>query len=304
MFTKWDHDYNESMKLAQMENDGQRFRWWRMVTLSNKMSFPGLLANNSLQPYKEWKLISEIYSDKEFEDPKKGLDIWRKEKQFFLNLGVLKSYKTDGVELLWNNEHHYYQDKETRWEASLGRKFVEAFEKFQDEKRILYLQLLFAFRPKKITVCDFRNDDLLDIWEDEWKDVKMTRKSANSIEVCRADGQIKILKIENLCLLYRHRGLYQKKEPKIKNPDIKKFIDWWFQNYPGRFGKYDVTGKDPKQVQIMLRSFKYDDLVGLAKKFFATDDDFLRRAGYTIGVFKSRLNQLNSAKRDKWEEES
>ena len=81
MFTKWDHDYNDSMKLSRMEDDGQRFRWWRMVTMSNKMVFPGLLANNSLQPFKELKIISEIYTDKKFQDTKVAPETWRKEKK-------------------------------------------------------------------------------------------------------------------------------------------------------------------------------------------------------------------------------
>jgi len=289
------------MKLSQMENDGQRFRWWRMVTQSNKMVFPGLLANNSLQPHKELKLVSDIYIDRQFEDPQKGLDAWRKEKQIFMDLGVLKSYKTGGLEFLWNNQHHWYQDKMTRWEGSLGRKFVESFENFQGEKRILFLELLFAFGPKEITIYDNQGDKSINIYEDSWRDIKIIPHSSVVIEINNDSNKPIQLSIDKLELLYRRRGLHWKLGPKPRNPDIKKFIDWWCNYYQEKCNsKYIVDGKDAKLIQDMLKIIGYDELVELAKKFFETNDNFIRKAGYTIGVFRSQLNRLNSAKGDKW----
>lgn len=303
MFTKWYHDYNQSMKLSQMEHDGQRFRWWRMVCLSNKLVFPGLLANNSLQPFKELKLVSEIYTDTIFQDPQVALDAWRKEKQIFLDpkMGVLRSKKIGGLEFLCNNQHHWYQDKGTRWEASLGRKFVESFDDFEGEKRILFLQLLFAFGPRDIAIRDTKSDKSINVYEDTWRDVKIIPRSSTAIDIDNGSKKFRKLEIENLELFYRRRGLHYKLESKPTNPDIRKFLDWWCGIYQEKFdAKYIIDGKDAKLVQTMLKSIKYYELIELAEKFFDSKDDFVKKAGYTIGVFRSQLNRLSSGKKDKW----
>ncbi len=76
---------------------------------------------------------------------------------------------------------------------------------------------------------------------------------------------------------------------------IKDFIDWWFQEYQSRFGqKYLVTGKDASTVKRMIGTFDVENLKKYAVGFFGSDDEFVKKAGYTIGVFWSQINKLTS----------
>ena len=83
------------------------------------------------------------------------------------------------------------------------------------------------------------------------------------------------------------------------NPDVKKFIDWWFEKFKDIFKvKYSVTSKDGALVKRLLSSSTYDELEGLARQFFESEDDFIKNAGYTIGVFSSQVNKLKSKEED------
>ncbi|MEA2036444.1 MAG: hypothetical protein U9O94_02970, partial [Nanoarchaeota archaeon] len=51
-------------------------------------------------------------------------------------------------------------------------------------------------------------------------------------------------------------------------------------------------GKDGKIIKDLLKIIPPDDLKKLIDKFMASDDDFIEKAGYTIGVFKAMVNKL------------
>ena len=88
------------------------------------------------------------------------------------------------------------------------------------------------------------------------------------------------------------------------NPDIKKFIDTFFEAFKTIFGKsYKVIDKDAKIVQGLLRTYEYDGLVELMGQFFESGDEFVIKAGYTIPVFSSQINKLISQKPKKQDEE-
>ena len=84
------------------------------------------------------------------------------------------------------------------------------------------------------------------------------------------------------------------KKTKQTNPLIKKFIDWWFVRFEEKFGdKYHVLGgKDGMTVKRLLATYEYEKLVALAEKFFETEDEFVEKVGYTIGMFSSTINRL------------
>ena len=85
------------------------------------------------------------------------------------------------------------------------------------------------------------------------------------------------------------------KKKKETNPDIRRYIDWFYREFYNRFGSnYFVTGKDMAIIQRLLGTFKYDDLIGLTIKFFESKDSFIQKAGYTVGVFSSQINKLTS----------
>jgi len=94
---------------------------------------------------------------------------------------------------------------------------------------------------------------------------------------------------------------------KTTNPDIKHFIDWWVIKYQNTFSeKYLVIGgKDGNIVKKLLANYSYEKLIELAEKFFDSDDEFIIKAGYTIGVFSSQINRLlvNNIKKEEKNDE-
>ena len=51
-------------------------------------------------------------------------------------------------------------------------------------------------------------------------------------------------------------------------------------------------GKEGKIFKDLLKFLTTEELKTLVNKFFALDDDWIEKAGYTIGVFKSQINKL------------
>jgi hypothetical protein len=80
------------------------------------------------------------------------------------------------------------------------------------------------------------------------------------------------------------------------NPDVRSFLTFWAETYGKRFAyAYKFTGKDGDLIKSALQTFKLDSLVALARKFFDSDDEWIRtKGGFTIGVFCSQLNKLAS----------
>jgi hypothetical protein len=77
---------------------------------------------------------------------------------------------------------------------------------------------------------------------------------------------------------------------------VREFQSWWAAEYQRRFGeKYMFNfGKDGKLIKGMLAAVG-DDIQRLKAKavsFFDSGDEFIERAGYTIGVFQSRFNSI------------
>jgi len=85
-----------------------------------------------------------------------------------------------------------------------------------------------------------------------------------------------------------------KKKRTIPDTDHAKFIDYFFTKHKERFDrKYDFKkGKDGKHVSDLLKVYKIDILLQMVDIFFDEDDEFLIKAGYTIGVFRSQSNKL------------
>jgi len=88
-----------------------------------------------------------------------------------------------------------------------------------------------------------------------------------------------------------------KHKPKLDiNPNIKIFIDFAYQENVKVGKKLLITGKDGKTVQRLFGTFNLDELKDLYVKFMNSEDSFIQEAGYSIGVFASVINKLNTAK--------
>lgn len=86
-----------------------------------------------------------------------------------------------------------------------------------------------------------------------------------------------------------------------KNSEIKLFIDHWFSLFQTKFSKkYLVTSKDTKITQSLLKSIPLSELQNLSITFFESNDDFIKKSGYTIGVFSTQINKLQSIPKSRW----
>ena len=86
---------------------------------------------------------------------------------------------------------------------------------------------------------------------------------------------------------------------KKTNPDIKVLIDEFFNRHLKKFNvQYKVMGaKDSSLIKDLLGTFTKEQISRSMDKFFASDDDFMKnKGGYTIGVFYSQINKLNTVK--------
>jgi hypothetical protein len=82
---------------------------------------------------------------------------------------------------------------------------------------------------------------------------------------------------------------------KDADPRVKQFIDYWHAEFLQSFKeRYHFTGKDAALIQNLLATYELERLQELAVKFLETQDDWIRKAGFTIGVFASRINTLVS----------
>jgi len=120
---------------------------------------------------------------------------------------------------------------------------------------------------------------------------------------------------KNLTSQSRHKKVVNKVDPSKENiskesrrslsrqktnPDIRAFIDWWAEKYIEEVGeKYRFNGgKEGALIGAELGNFTLAKLQELATRFFATDDEWItEKGGFTIGVFCSQINKLNSTGR-------
>lgn len=79
-----------------------------------------------------------------------------------------------------------------------------------------------------------------------------------------------------------------------RDPDVKAFIDHAFEVFLAKTGERMLIdgGKDGAIVKKLLRTYGLNRLKGLWDVFMRSDDPFILRAGFSIGVFKSQINKL------------
>lgn len=79
------------------------------------------------------------------------------------------------------------------------------------------------------------------------------------------------------------------------NPDIKLFLDYILESFEDKIGDpYNINWpKDGAIAKRLLAVYPLDKLKSLWKIFLTLDDDhFIKKAGFTIGVFGSQINKL------------
>ena len=84
----------------------------------------------------------------------------------------------------------------------------------------------------------------------------------------------------------------------IKNPNVKRFIDYTYQSFKDKYGiALHIDGKkDGTLVKSLLGTYPIETLEALwdeyMRRYEGEEDEFLQRAGISIGVFKSQVNKL------------
>jgi uncharacterized protein YdaU (DUF1376 family) len=87
------------------------------------------------------------------------------------------------------------------------------------------------------------------------------------------------------------------------NPAVKEFIDFWYEKFKEKFGQpYVITNgaKEGNLTKKLLRAFKLQELKEKAMDFFSSDDEFIKKSGYTIPLFCNQINKFRLLKKSKW----
>lgn len=84
------------------------------------------------------------------------------------------------------------------------------------------------------------------------------------------------------------------KKESISHSETKIFLTFYANQFKEEFGTDPVIewGKDGKIIKGLLKFIPFENLKDLLNKFFLSEDKFIQKSGYTIGVFKSQLNKL------------
>ena len=92
-------------------------------------------------------------------------------------------------------------------------------------------------------------------------------------------------------------GLQTDNLPNLPN-HIYKLTSEFYTTYQQKVSKAYVQEphKDRAIIKMLLKTMSNDDISEAIKRFFASSDPFIERAGYTIGVFKSQVNRLMTSK--------
>ena len=271
-------------RLKMLRDDGLRWRWWKLYCLSDHETFPGLVSKG-VTPLVESEIIGSIYQSQEFNGAVDRVTLWRKEKVILLGSELLRSSTVNGKEYLWNTNFHLYQDKYSRRGAQLKDRFYSSFSKLNEHDKALFVLLLSKFQPEGIELSVFGVPEFLPQF-----DAFVNRKFplfGGSVGV--PNGTIKHLMV-NVTEKVQQFFAARKTEGQS---DTKEFVDWYCKTYQElRKSPYLRGGKDYGLVAEMLKVFSLSELKGLAQRFLKEEDAFVKKAGYTIGVFKTMVNRL------------
>ncbi|GEM_PF-1667360 len=86
----------------------------------------------------------------------------------------------------------------------------------------------------------------------------------------------------------------------IKKPTNSEAIEYFYKKYEEKTGsKYVLGEKDVDSINEILSFLTLEQFKYKVNAFFSIESEFVRKAGWTIGVFKSQINKI---KGDKYEE--
>jgi hypothetical protein len=101
-------------------------------------------------------------------------------------------------------------------------------------------------------------------------------------------------------LNHNHKYIVHGKKSATPGHQIKEFIDFYFQEFKGRFKDEKgqpiepiiTRGKDGVLIKDLLQKIDLNALKTLLVQFLDSEDPFIKKSGYTLGAFKSQINKL------------
>ncbi len=184
------------------------------------------------------------------------------------------------------------------WHKKEDKISLSQFANMTGIKRQSVLRALNKLSSKKI-ITIIKNDDrginkyrfIKDF--DKWIPLskKITVSSKKITPVINIDNQVSSL------LSHTKENVYKRKSTKEKTLSdfpTKTFINLYFESFKTKFGISPIIdgGKDGTTIKRLLSKISFEDLSELLSKFFDSNDPFIQKSGYTIGVFKSQINKL------------
>src|SRR3990167_88500 len=107
--------------------------------------------------------------------------------------------------------------------------------------------------------------------------------------------------LENIKVKYGQSNLrpkeVQKETTNLTNqPTSNKLVNEFYQHYKHLTNQEYIANphSDNAIFKMLLKSLTDDDIRVAMSNFFVSNDPFIQRAGYTIGVFKSMINKLRT----------
>ena len=84
------------------------------------------------------------------------------------------------------------------------------------------------------------------------------------------------------------------------NTEVKELVGLYIQLFEDKTGNkpYITQGKDHKILKTIINNQGLEETKRLLREFFKRDDDFKRKAGYSIGLFSSNINSLLTTSKD------
>ena len=279
-------------KVMALENDGSRWRWWMLVVNADRTVFPGLISEGGLRPYTELDIINMTYKSNEHKTLPDKVIAWERDKKAYLAVGLLKSTQILGEECLWNTNWHIYQDKFSPKKKSCSERFFKSWMDLDEKDRLVFLYLIYQFRPTGI-IETFENAVLerkvVKLIEEKDSKFALLGSGSNGLKtLSNGFGQITEVVGETL-------SATSKKKP---NPDVKKTIDYFRAAYQKRHGvEYLVSwGKDGAVMTRLLEIHSVAEVNNFIERFMTDGDEFVEKAGRTIGIFSTQINKLAGKK--------
>ncbi len=125
------------------------------------------------------------------------------------------------------------------------------------------------------------------------KDKKVLSKKIHTKDISTIDTTTKETKDKDIEQPKKPVAPDGNKKP-APDPRIKEFIDYFFQEHKQRFGVGCVIngGKEGNLIKKILSVHDLPKLKELCIEFFESNDEFLKKAGKTIGTFFTHINKL------------